>query len=164
MGDYQGFGKLLYSNGDMYTGYFVENKRKGFGTCTWANGESYSGQWDEDTMQGNGTYTWLDGTTYTGQFINKHASGFGTLECGSYQKSYACITDDQYEDDEDKYEDDEDNLPDGKYGWLHYNCEPHWEWICKDCYLRDHSQCRIRMMWTPQTHLVLECGCKKPAA
>ena len=45
------------SNGDVYTGGFVENRRQGFGKCVYSNGDVYEGEWLNDLCHGQGTLT-----------------------------------------------------------------------------------------------------------
>lgn len=74
-----GFGKYVYSNGDIYVGFFsngyftngaysygatkdiyigefLYNKKNGFGIYTWANKNSYIGMYQNDTYHGYGYY------------------------------------------------------------------------------------------------------------
>ncbi|TRZ45104.1 hypothetical protein [Robertkochia solimangrovi] len=50
-----GFGTYIWSNGEIYTGYWVNNKRNGVGINQFANGTIYEGEWQDDLRQGYGT-------------------------------------------------------------------------------------------------------------
>ena len=50
-------GTVHESNGDVYTGGFVENRRQGFGKCVYSNGDVYEGEWLNDLCHGQGTLT-----------------------------------------------------------------------------------------------------------
>ena len=66
-----GYGKYVYSNGDVYEGEFKGDLRHGDGKYIWANGETYTGQFANGNMNGFGTYTWPTGrASYTGYFEN----------------------------------------------------------------------------------------------
>ena len=40
----------------------------GYGSIVYANGETYDGQFSEDKIQGYGVYKWTDGRKYTGKW------------------------------------------------------------------------------------------------
>ena len=48
MGSLKGKGKMIFSNGDTYEGYWVENKRNGEGIQIYKNGDKYSGAWVQE--------------------------------------------------------------------------------------------------------------------
>ena len=51
----EGQGVLEYSNNDQFVGNFVNNKRQdGFGTMIYANGERYEGEWKDEIQHGQG--------------------------------------------------------------------------------------------------------------
>lgn len=74
-----GQGTLTYSNGDKYVGEFINNMRYGKGTMYFANKSKYVGQFKQNVMDGNGTYYYSDGSTYDGQFVNGKLEGKGTM-------------------------------------------------------------------------------------
>ena len=41
-----GQGRYVHSNGDVYTGDFLEGKMHGSGVFSYASGDTYSGQYD----------------------------------------------------------------------------------------------------------------------
>jgi len=105
----EGYGVMIYSNGNKYEGNWANNKREGHGTL-WKlvnkSGEKYkriyTGDWEEDKMSGQGTYfypnedrydgSWFkgkkhgegrmlysNGDIYEGQWIEDMKEGYGTL-------------------------------------------------------------------------------------
>jgi hypothetical protein len=42
-----GFGKLVYFDGEIYEGHWVHNKREGKGTMLYQDGEKYVGEYKE---------------------------------------------------------------------------------------------------------------------
>lgn len=61
-----GSGTFKYSNGDVYTGNFVDGLRSGHGVCVFANGERFEGEWSKDqiSLLGKGRLTLSDGTSH----------------------------------------------------------------------------------------------------
>lgn len=53
-GEYHGIGKLLFSNGDTYTGNFLNNKRNGIGYLKKKNGNVLDGYFKDDEFHGQG--------------------------------------------------------------------------------------------------------------
>lgn len=67
---YTGKCKVIYANGDEYTGDFFNDKKSGSGKYVWADGSSYEGDFAAGVREGTGTYTSASGRTYTGAFKN----------------------------------------------------------------------------------------------
>jgi hypothetical protein len=44
----KGNGTISYANGDVYTGYWMKDKRNGTGTIKNADGTELKGEWKED--------------------------------------------------------------------------------------------------------------------
>ena len=60
-----------YSNGDQYTGYFVNGKYNGEGTYIWANGDRYEGEFMDGQIDGAGRLTFFgNGQYWEGLFIH----------------------------------------------------------------------------------------------
>jgi hypothetical protein len=80
-GDYSGpcFGTRTYSQGDIYTGEFRNDKRNGQGINTWTQGFKYVGGWKDGWQSGQGTMTWPDGSKYVGQYIDGKMNGQGAM-------------------------------------------------------------------------------------
>eukprot|EP00347_Sterkiella_histriomuscorum_P011115 403373702 len=88
-GDYvdgipNGYGVMIFSNGEMYCCEYKNGKKHGLGTCYWNDGNSYEGQWMDWNRHGEGVYkyangdiekgTWKDNKQH-GEFIKTYASG-----------------------------------------------------------------------------------------
>lgn len=102
-GKKHGLGEFTYPNGDVYKGYFVEDKISGDGTYTYkASGDIFSGTWTDGVKDGEGCYkygadgsvlkgTWVsgvisagtwtftDGTVFTGSFSDGKPVGPGSF-------------------------------------------------------------------------------------
>ena len=50
-------GRVLFSDGDKYDGWWSSGKINGIGTYTYASGDVYSGQWNNDKREGSGKVT-----------------------------------------------------------------------------------------------------------
>ena len=72
-----------FSNGDVYSGEFLNGSRTGEGTYTWASGNVYSGDFVDGSLTGEGTITWVDGETYSGDFVDGSRTGEGTYTWAS---------------------------------------------------------------------------------
>lgn len=79
----EGYGTMISSNGDKYTGGFVADFKSGYGTLTKANGETYVGNWAKEMKSGAGTYTYANGEKYTGNWANDKMDGAGILYDGA---------------------------------------------------------------------------------
>ena len=81
-------GRMSYSGGDTYSGFFKNNKRHGQGTYYHKNGDKYSGNWKNSKKHGQGTYTWKSGNKYVGQWQNSnmHGQGVKTFKNGKIQR------------------------------------------------------------------------------
>ncbi len=78
------FRTVNYSNGDSYTGYFVNNKYDGTGQYTWSNGDRYSGDFSNGQINGFGIMQFTNGESWSGSFINGQISdGKGTFPVGT---------------------------------------------------------------------------------
>ena len=60
-----GFGFLIFTNGDKYVGEWKNGKKQGQGTFTYGKGkwegEKYEGEFKDGYRHGQGAYTWPDG-------------------------------------------------------------------------------------------------------
>ncbi len=74
---YDGNGKLIFKNGDMYNGLWVKGKMEGQGTYTWKNGDVYKGAFFDGEMEGRGTMTWKNGDRYIGTWEANKMQGRG---------------------------------------------------------------------------------------
>ncbi|XP_077241680.1 phosphatidylinositol 4-phosphate 5-kinase 6-like [Tasmannia lanceolata] len=68
----------LLSNGDFYTGQWLENLPHGTGKYLWTDGCMYEGEWFRGKTMGRGKFSWPSGATYEGEFKSGYMDGFGT--------------------------------------------------------------------------------------
>jgi len=62
-----------------YTGEFKEGAFSGFGTLLQTSGVSYVGSWNNGLRNGRGKVVFADGGTYEGDFVNDRRTGRGVL-------------------------------------------------------------------------------------
>lgn len=76
-----GKGFILQSNGNSYTGDFLNGKYHGFGTFNMKETNySYKGDWVNGKQQGEGTEKWLDGASCKAQFVDGVKCGPGVFK------------------------------------------------------------------------------------
>jgi len=79
-----GSGKVVFPNGDVYTGKFKEGMRQGFGVYVYklrpgrAKPRRYEGSWRRSERCGEGKETWPDGSYYEGSYEHDQFHGKGT--------------------------------------------------------------------------------------
>lgn len=73
-----GFGKFIYSDGDIYEGYFSAGSRHGFGKYQYIEGDTYEGMWSWNNRTGLGYYKWPSGNEYIGYWNANQMDGLGT--------------------------------------------------------------------------------------
>ncbi len=78
-GKKEGQGTFTVKNGQVYVGQFANEKYSGKGKMTFPDGESYDGDWVDEKMTGTGIFTFNDGKVYVGQFSNDRRQGKGKL-------------------------------------------------------------------------------------
>jgi hypothetical protein len=85
-----GLGIYTFHNGDVYEGYFKDDKRHGKGRVTFHSGALYEGYFKDDKKHGKGKYTFPNGTVYIGYFKDdkKHGKGIYKLPNGNIYKGY----------------------------------------------------------------------------
>lgn len=64
----EGFGKFIYTRGDVYEGTWKANQMNGTGKFTTKLKSIYNGNFINDSKEGFGQYTWPDGRRYVGQW------------------------------------------------------------------------------------------------
>ncbi len=74
----EGKGTMTWPDGTQYVGGFKDDLKSGQGTYTWSNGDKYEGEWKDDKINGKGALTLADGTKFVGEFIDGQKSGQGT--------------------------------------------------------------------------------------
>ncbi len=72
-----GFGKYIYTDGDVYIGQFQSSYRHGFGEYNYHEGDYYKGEWSWSNRNGIGKYIWPSGNTYLGEWENNLQTGLG---------------------------------------------------------------------------------------
>ena len=99
----EGFGVNTYSNGDIYFGYFSENKRNKHGIYSfnpkidnyYIMNEYYYGSWNNNNMNERGIYLWLKENKNVKPFTNFDKSDFnafiGTFCRGKFNKGTLLI-------------------------------------------------------------------------
>ena len=63
-----GHGKMVYANGDTFTGVWDSGQLSGWGVMEWANGNRYDGNWLEDLRHGKGLILYENGDRYGGDW------------------------------------------------------------------------------------------------
>lgn len=84
----QGYGKMVWDDGDVYEGEWMYNKRHGIGTLVFASGDVYTGEWVEGKKQGYGKYTWKSGSWYEGEWLKDMQHGHGVYHCSKCGETY----------------------------------------------------------------------------
>jgi hypothetical protein len=74
---FDGNGKQIFKNGDMYNGLWVKGKMNGQGSYTWKNGDVYKGAFVDGEMEGRGTMIWSNGDRYIGTWEANKMQGRG---------------------------------------------------------------------------------------
>lgn len=90
-GRFNGQGKLITIEGDVYEGQFKDGERSGRGKMVWINRNSYDGEWKNGVMEGRGLYRWLGGNSYNGEWKGGKQNGRGLfkfLNGNSYEGEY----------------------------------------------------------------------------
>lgn len=69
----------LYTDGSVYVGGVRDNRRDGFGRMMFANGDVYEGDWQYNKKNGKGLYYYYHvETVYDGNWIQNMKEGWGT--------------------------------------------------------------------------------------
>ena len=83
----EGEGTNTYTNGNIYQGTYKNGKKNGEGIYKWSNGDLYQGTWKNDMMHGKGRYEFSNGDVYDGYFKKDKINGNGTYIFAN-KKSY----------------------------------------------------------------------------
>jgi hypothetical protein len=70
-------GRMIYRDGSVYEGGWVDGKRRGRGICTFVDGSVYEGEFCEGNFHGTGKLTWSDGGWYLGEWNKGEIYGVG---------------------------------------------------------------------------------------
>ena len=87
MGNPDGKGKKIYSNGDIYDGERVDGVMHGEGKYTFLSGDEYSGKWINNLRHGKGVFKTSNGDEYDGSWRFNLRHGHGVLKEGSSDSS-----------------------------------------------------------------------------
>lgn len=75
-----GRGYMTYPKNNLtqsYEGEWKNGKYNGFGTIIWSNGDRYDGEWRDDKYNDQGVYTWANGDRFEGYWRDGKPNGFG---------------------------------------------------------------------------------------
>ena len=72
-----GVGKIVYSNGSVYEGEFLDGQCHGTGKITYSTSAVYEGGFKNGELHGQGTYSNANGATYSGGWDSGEKSGKG---------------------------------------------------------------------------------------
>jgi hypothetical protein len=61
-----GRGKIIFKNGAIFEGHFLNNKVNGYGRHIKTDGEQYEGEWKDDCLHGQGLLINTNGSSYKG--------------------------------------------------------------------------------------------------
>lgn len=78
-----GRGRIVFANGDVYSGDLVDSQRHGQGEFIWTNGQRYQGTWVKDVAQGQGKLVFANGNTYEGDVQQGLPQGQGQMTFAS---------------------------------------------------------------------------------
>jgi hypothetical protein len=70
-------GRYTWTNGDVYVGEWLDDKRHGQGSDTFASGHRYTGGFADGKRHGSGTYTFPNGERYVGEWRDGERQGVG---------------------------------------------------------------------------------------
>ena len=73
---YDGFGKIIYDNGQEYVGEFKNGKEHGYGQTMFSRYAIYIGEYNNGQRHGFGVYGWGNGNRYIGEFKNGLYHGY----------------------------------------------------------------------------------------
>ena len=63
-----GKGRMVFDDGSVYTGFFLNGLPDGEGECRYVNGEVYKGRWSNGRPSGKGQYSYSNGVVLNGEW------------------------------------------------------------------------------------------------
>ena len=72
-----GFGTIIFTNGDFYKGLWKEDLMHGFGKYIQCDKGTYEGTFSYNKKHGDGCFHYLDKSFYNGSFVNDKREGYG---------------------------------------------------------------------------------------
>ena len=102
-----GKGRLVYKNGDIHSGSFLNGLREGFGEFMNTSNNGFKGKWVDDKKNGKFTNKYRDGSQFEGFYYDDHKNSHGTLK---------------YSNGDEYVGDFKNDLPNGK-GVINFNVE-----------------------------------------
>jgi hypothetical protein len=78
-GHKNGYGEIVYKNGDVYEGDWKDDRKHGYGKMKYSNGNFYEGDWKNDRKHGFGMMNYSDGNTYEGDWVEDMRHRIGKL-------------------------------------------------------------------------------------
>ena len=75
----EGQGRMEATNGNIYDGSWLRDKKHFKGKQSYSNGGEYEGQWVNGKREGRGMHVYVDGKEYTGEWQNNKRHGKGCL-------------------------------------------------------------------------------------
>ena len=74
-----GKGKIIFANGDICEGDFLNGKLDGYANCNYKSGAIYAGNLKEGKMEGNGKMTFENGVSYEVNWSDGKMNGEGKM-------------------------------------------------------------------------------------
>ncbi len=63
-----GKGRMIFEDGSVYTGFFINGLPDGEGECKYVNGDVYKGRWSNGRPAGKGQYVYSNGLVLSGEW------------------------------------------------------------------------------------------------
>jgi len=76
-GSKEGPGRLIYTDGSIYTGNWTLDRIQNYGIMKYANSAIYKGQWQNGRKHGKGVFIHPKGSSYDGDWVDEEFHGFG---------------------------------------------------------------------------------------
>lgn len=87
-------GRLIFPDGDVYTGELLNNSLNGYGTYEGIDGRKITGHFQEDKNHGECFEEWPDGSSYRGMYKFGCKEGHGEFRCENGDKYVGNFSDD----------------------------------------------------------------------